>query len=184
MAHSIIESVLNSAANDARSAGNPMLFLNRLEPMHDNWHRRTFSARGLGFLTFHWRVIEAFKQARGPSLWGSGVRPYTTANFASFGWPYNVTVRARAGDIGSLATFSNAMETWHNDAHMAVGEASGIGNDMMDPRVNIYYREFWRLHYFINDRFTAELRRYDAGGSVVQKMNRLEQNQHANLFRI
>ncbi len=67
---------------------------------------------------------------------------------------------------------------------MAVGDAFGITNDMMNPRVNIYYREFWRLHYFINDKFLEELRRYDPAGSVTQKIGRLEQNQHANLYRI
>jgi hypothetical protein len=184
MAHSILETSLNSAATDARNAGNPMLFLNRLEPIHDNWHRRTFNARGLGFLSFHWFVIEAFKRANCPSLWSGGVRPFRPADFTNFGWSYNVTVRARGNDINSLASFSLSIESWHNDAHMAVGQAFGIEDDMMNPRVNIYYREFWRLHYFINDRFLAELRRYDSSGTVTQKMNRLEQNQHNNLYRI
>jgi hypothetical protein len=104
--------------------------------------------------------------------------------FGPEAFAHSVTVRARASDINSLANFSVGIESWHNDAHMAVGEAFGIEDDMMNPRVNIYYREFWRLHYFINDRFLAELRRYDSSGTVTQKMNRLEQNQHNNLYRI
>lgn len=184
MAHTILENNLNTAAADARNSGNPLLFLNRLEPIHDNWHRRTFSARGLGFLSFHWFVIEAFKRARCPSLWAGGIRPFRAVDFTNFGWSYNVTARAQANDIDSLAGVSLAIESWHNDAHMAVGEAFGIANDMMNPRVNIYYREFWRLHYFINDKFLAQLRRYDSGGTDNQKMGRLEQNQHGNLYRI
>jgi len=184
LAHSILENALDAAATQARNNGNPILFLNRLEPIHANWHNRSFNMRGLGFLSFHWFVIQAFQRARCPSLWAGGIRPFRTVDFTNFGWRYNVTVRARLMDIDSLANFSRAVETWHNDAHMAVGQAFGIENDMMNPRVNIYYREFWRLHYFIDDRFVAELRRYDTAGSVAQKIERLEQNQHANLFRI
>jgi hypothetical protein len=184
MAHSVLESTLNTAATAARTSGNPMLFLNRLEAIHDNWHRRTFNARALGFLVFHWFVVEAFKSARCPSLWAGGIRAFTPANFANFGWRYNVTTRVRADDIDSFATFSLGVETWHNEAHMAVGQAFGIADDMMNPRVNIYYREFWRLHYFIDDRFVMELRRYDTRGNIRQKIDRLAQNQHANLYRI
>ena len=184
MAHSILEQNLKDAAKNAKNSGNPMLFLNRLEAIHPNWHNRTFAARGLGFLTFHWWVIETFKDARCPSLWTGGIHAFSAANVTSFGWPYNVTVRANAGDIASLADFSLAMERWHNDAHMAVGDAFGITNDMMNPAANSYYREFWRLHYFINGKFLAQLRRYDSSGSVSQKIARLEQNQHSNLYRI
>lgn len=184
MAHSILESSLSAAATDAKNSGNPILFLNRFEPMHFNWHSRTFSARGLGFLTYHWFVIENFKRAGGPSLWSGGIRAFRPADFTNFGWSYNVTSSATAGDIDSLAAFSVAIEGWHNDAHMAVGEAFGIAMDMMDPRANIYYREFWRLHYFINGKFLTQLRRYDSTGTVNQKMARLKQNQHTNLHRI
>ena len=142
------------------------------------------NARGLGFLSFHWFVIETFKRANCPSLWSGGIRSFRLVDFTNFGWSYNVTARARANDINSLASFSLAIESWHNDAHMAVGQAFGIADEMMNPRVNIYYREFWRLHYFINDKFLAELRRYDSSGTVSQKINRLEQNQHSNLYRI
>ena len=161
-----------------------MLFLNQLESIHENWHRRTFNARALGFLSFHWFVIESFRNARCPSLWAGGVRAFRRVDFTYFGWPYNVTNRAQSNDIDSLASFSLEIESWHNDAHMAIGQQFGITDDMMNPRVNIYYREFWRLHYFINDRFLVELRRYDSSGAVNQKIARLQQNQHTNIHRI
>ena len=184
MAHTILVDTLKTDADAAHTSGNPILFLNRLESVHPNWHGRTFNARGLGFLSFHWHVIEAFKRAGCSALWTGGIRAFRNTDFTSFGWSYNVTTRARADDINSLADFSLAIETWHGDAHMAVGTAFGIADDMMNPRVNIYYREFWRLHYFINDRFLRELRRYDSSGTVMKKIERLETDQHANVHRI
>ena len=184
MPHSILTTSLKSAADRSLDAGNPMLFLSQLEAIHQNWHRRTFSARRLGFLVFHWSVIEEFKRAKCPSIWTGGIRPFRPKDFKDFGWPYDVTVRAASKDIDSFAGFSMAIESWHNDAHMAVGTAFGIADDMMDPRVNIYHREFWRLHYFINSKFLPELRRFDSSGSDTKKMNQLETDQHMNLFRI
>ena len=184
MAHSVLVDSLKTAANSARSQGNPLFFLNKLESIHANWHSRTFTARRLGFLIFHWQVIEFFKLARCPQLWSGGIRPFRSADFTNFGSSYPVTVRAKPADINSLANFSIAVETWHNDAHMAVGMAFNIENDMMNPSVNIYYREFWRLHYFINDKFLQELRRYDSAGSVTKKIDLIEANQHPELHRI
>jgi len=184
MSHSILTASLTSAANSSLDAGNPMLFLDQLESIHQNWHQRTFNARRLGFLVFHWTVVEAFKRAKCPSVWTGGIRPFRPKDFTDFGWSYNVTIRATNKDIDSLADFSLAIESWHNDAHMAVGNAFGIANDMMDPRVNIYHREFWRLHYFINTKFLRELRRYDSSGSATKKIERLEADQHMNLHRI
>ena len=184
MSHSLLVSALESAAQDVRASGNPMLFLNRLESTHPNWHNRTYQARGMGFLSFHWQVVQSFKDARCPSLWSNGVKPFTTSDFKKFGWPYSVTARARAGDFQSLADFSIATENWHNDAHMAVGRAFGIENEMMDPAANIYYREFWRLHDFINSKLRVELRRYDSAGSEAQKIDRLETAHHSTLFKI
>lgn len=184
MAHSIFVTTLQTAARAARAAGNPLQFLNQLESGHANWHGRTFGARALGFLTFHWTVIKYFRSAGCPTLWSGGVRPFREVDFAGFGWPYDVTARAANGNFQSLADFSRAIETWHNEAHMAVGMAFNIANDMMDPRVNIYYREFWRLHYFINGRYLAELRRYDAKGGPVAKIERLEATHHARLNEV
>jgi hypothetical protein len=184
MAHSMLRTSLKAAADAARTAADPMVFLNRLESIHPAWHLRTFVARRYGFLTFHWVVIEEFKRAKCPSLWPSGIRAFTAADFTTFGWPYNVTSQARANDFASLATFSTDMEAWHNDAHMAVGMYFNIEDEMMNPAQNIYRPQFWRLHYFINGKFLAELRRYDSTGSAKAKIGRLETAQHANLYRI
>jgi hypothetical protein len=184
MAHSMLEASLQAASKSALDAGNPMLFLNRLEAIHNNWHRRTFSARRLGFLVFHWTVIEEFKRAKSPSIWRGGIRPFRPKDFTDFGWSYNVSTRASNQDINSLADFSGEIESWHNEAHMAVGMSFGIESELMDPEVNIYYQQFWRLHYFINARFLRELRRYDPTGSAIKKIDRLENNQHINLYRI
>ena len=184
MAHSMLSTSLKSAADRALEVRDPMAFLGRLEAIHLNWHNRTFSTRRLGFLVFHWTVIEEFKRARGPAIWTGGIRPFRPQDFTSFGWSYNVTERAQKQDIDSLVNFSTAIESWHNDAHMAVGMAFGNENDMMNPQANIYLQQFWRLHYFINTKFLRELRRYDPAGTVLKKIDRLEDDQHINLHRI
>ena len=184
MAHSMLRASLKAAADAARSAANPMVFLNRLESIHPAWHLRTFASRRYGFLTFHWVVIQEFKRAGCPSLWPGGIRAFTVADFSTFGWPYSVASHAQAGNFASLAAFSSEMESWHNDAHMAVGMYFNIEDEMMDPAQNIYRPQFWRLHYFINGKFLPELRRYDAAGSARAKISRLETTQHANLYRI
>jgi hypothetical protein len=33
----------------------------------------------------------------------------------------------------------------------------------MNPLVNIFFPEFWRLHYFINERFEEQLASYAQG---------------------
>jgi hypothetical protein len=184
MAHSFLVHALQQAADTARADGDPMEFLTDLAPIHVSWHRTTFAARRLGFLSFHWHVIEAFKRARGPSMWPGGVRAFALADFRRFGWPYNVNAPVSGGDVDSLAACSLAIESWHNDAHMAVGMAIGAEAQMMDPARNISLREFWRLHYFINARFEAALRRYDGQGSIARKLEKLERDHHAMLGRI
>ena len=87
-------------------------------------------------------------------------------------------------NVASLAGFSQAIEGWHGQAHMAVGMAIGRETEMMDPTQNIYLREFWRLHYFINGRFLPELRRYDTSGTARAKIERLGTEHHAELGQI
>jgi len=141
------------------------------------------NARPLGFLLYHWHVIRAFETAGGPRFVGGGsIAPYTPANFAAFGWPYNVTAETSAGDVDSLADFSFEIEMWHNDAHMAIGMATET--PMMDPEENIWYLPFWRLHYFIDARFIQQLRRFDTRGTVRRKIRRLVARQHSDVARI
>ena len=57
--------------------------------------------------------------------------------------------------LGDLENYSAAVEGWHNDAHMIIGEVTGL--DMMDPLANVFFTEFWNLHFFINERFEEQL---------------------------
>ncbi len=45
--------------------------------------------------------------------------------------------KAKKGDIEFLATFSGEIDSWHNEAHMALRDATGT--PMMDPVQNIFY---------------------------------------------
>ena len=66
---------------------------------------------------------------------------------------------------------------------MAIGMDIGRADEMMDPALNIYLREFWRLHYFINARFLPELRRYDTSGTARAKIERSELSTNRNWAR-
>jgi hypothetical protein len=182
MAHTFTITALNRIGAEARRRRDPMYFIREFGPMHLRWHMLAFPARPLGFLLYHWHVIQNFKKARGPQLWPGGVRPFTTADFANFGWPYQVTTTATDGDIESLAAFSLDIERWHNDAHMAIGMATGT--PMMDPEENIRYLPFWRLHYFIDARFLDQLDNYDGRGSVARQIRRVERRRHSDVGRI
>jgi hypothetical protein len=184
MSHSFTVTTLNSIGSESRRRGDPLYYLNRLSPIHVRWHMGTFNTRTVGFLAFHWHVIENLKKSNGETIWQGGVTPFTGGDFTRFGHSYNVTTVAQRGDINTLANFSRAMESWHNEAHMAVGMADHNMGTMMDPARNIYLRDFWRLHYFINDRFLEQLTNYDPTGSVQSRINRIERNQHADVGRI
>jgi hypothetical protein len=183
MAHTFTTIALSRLGREARRRDDPSYFLDRFGPMHRRWHSLSSNARPLGFLLYHWHVIQAFKIAGGPRFVGGGsITPYTPANFAAFGWPYNVTAQASAGDVDSLANFSFEIEMWHNDAHMAIGMATDT--PMMDPEENIWYLPFWRLHYFIDARFIQQLRRFDTRGTVRRRVRRLVARQHSDVARI
>ncbi len=184
MAHSFVINTLQQIAANARRNSSPIDFLDSFSSLHLSWHQGAFSTRRVGFLLYHWHVIEGFKTARGPSLWRGGIRAFTRRNFSDMGSPYSVTTRVLEGDIQSLMDFSREIEGWHNEAHMAVGMSIGRENEMMDPLNNIYIREFWRLHYFINARFLEALRRYDPAGSVSVKIDRIEEQHHSIVGRV
>lgn len=154
------------------------IFLNGLAELHFDWHttRRTY-----GFLLFHADVIGHFKAAGGPGRF-DGVTPFTLDELSSFGAPYEVTTIASQDDPESLRGFSRELETWHNHAHMSVEMALGV--DMMNPRTNIYVLEFWRLHYFIQARFAAELRRFRPGVQQPTAIARVEDAHHSFVPKI
>lgn len=154
--------------------GRARAFLSLLGPIHDNWHS-TVTVHG--FLLFHWQVIRHFRAVGGPALFG-GISPFTTAQFANrYNAPYNINIPVTPGNTQALAAFSAAVEDWHNGAHMRIEMRDGV--NMMDPRTNIFVRQFWRLHYFINARFEEQLRSFDPPGTPASGVvARIESNNH------
>jgi hypothetical protein len=139
-------------------------------------------SRQMGFLIFHWYAIRNFVRSGCPTLWGGGIRAFTLADFRSWTWPYIVTAQAQQNDIDSLVNFSQEIQDWHNRFHDIVTQITQA--PFGDPTVNIYYREFWRLHYFINNQFLRQLSRYDGVGTPVQRIRRLEQAQHSRVVDV
>src|SRR5437867_3870294 len=87
-------------------------FLKKLGPIHAQWHsQHNVGAGTLGFLLFHWELIERFKKVGGPAHF-SGVTAFTTQELASFQVPYDVHDAVKKGDVGSLELFSEDIEIW------------------------------------------------------------------------
>jgi hypothetical protein len=191
--HSVVEQILESYEQAARQQGTPAAYLNRLAPLHDRWHRFSRGARPIGFLLFHWHLIKHFKGAGLEQP--MGVAAYEVADFSPGGdfaqaqWPAWMGGVADAQDLQGLADYSLAIERWHNvEGHMVVGMVTGRGEDMMDPLVNIFFPEFWRLHYFINDRFEEQLAFYAEGThpdlgltTATEIVDHIEQTHHQAL---
>ena len=141
----------------------PTGFLEGLSPIHDAWHSQ--GTRTYGFLLFHHRVVRYFN-----ANVGAGVKPpikaFTTAEFQGMNVQPFVFDLAGTDTLADLATFSTAIENWHNTAHMGIGMATGV--PMMDPRQNIFFRPFWQLHFFINDLFNTALGQYASAGHPGQ----------------
>jgi len=140
-------------------------FLALLGPIHESWHS---TPTVHGFLLFHWEVIRHFRGTGGPTLLG-GITPFSLSTFANkYNSPYNVNVQVLAGDDQALSAFSAAVENWHNACHMRISMRDGV--DLMNPRTNIFIRQFWRLHYFINARFEEKLRTYSPSTTPVSQI--------------
>lgn len=149
------------------SAGDWRTFIRKLGPIHAQWHaEHNQGVATLGFLLFHWELIQRFIKAGADTGLGGlhKIHPYTEAQFSAFGQPYTVHATVGTGNVNAFETFSGDVEAWHNDAHMAVGMA--IHHDLMNPRTNVRRPEFWRLHYFINDRLEEQLRHFGGAGST------------------
>ena len=181
MAHTPTTSAIDRYANDAIKKKDPLVFLKEFGPLHNRWHTTALRNR-LGFLLFHWHVVTALKKSHADQIWPGGIQPFTIADWEGFNWPYNITTAVTAGDFDSLAAFSSAIENWHNEAHMAVMNATG--ENMMNPLTNVLLLNFWRLHYFIDARFMEALASFDATGSPKQKIARMEIKYHARLGAI
>ena len=153
MAHPNTRDELIGIANS--NNGDPLGFLEGLSPIHTGWHA---PVRTYGFLLFHHRVVRYFKAIVNPQV-NPPVVPFTDADFQGMqivpfgGAPQNV------GSLSDLQTFSADVEGWHNGAHAGIQVATGV--PMMDAAENIFYRVFWQLHFFIDDRFKEALARYE-----------------------
>lgn len=143
-------------------------FLSNLSPIHADWHGPN---RTIGFFLFHWECIVRFQSTKADAELG-GIAPFTLDDFRAFKVPYDAEPAIVAGDIGSLKNFSLDVERWHNTAHMKIGME--LGENLMDPRTNIFYADFWRLHYFINDQFIDALKKYKPGTAPPDVAKQIE----------
>jgi hypothetical protein len=138
----------------------PKVFLKKLGPIHFAWHMAHNSGTAdTGFLIFHWELIQRFKKV-GADAYLGGIAPFSTAELSGFNSGYNVNVTVSKQNVTELEDFSNELEQWHNDAHMNIGMA--IHKNLMNPKTNVKIPQFWRLHYFINDRFEEKLHSFRA----------------------
>ena len=153
MAHEDIRDQLITLASS--SSNDPGGFLEGLSPIHDAWHRE--GLRTYGFLLFHNRVVRYFNLIVGPAL-SQPVEAYTPEDFNDLGVPPFNADTSRVDTLAEMVTFSDGIENWHNGAHGGI--AAATGTPMMDPRQNIFFLPFWRLHLFIDDRFVDVLRQY------------------------
>lgn len=152
----------------------PKLFLKKLGPIHYSWHLAHNSGTAdTGFLIFHWELIQRFKKVGADGYLG-GITPFSNAELSGFNAAYSVNVPVAKQNIAELEDFSNELEQWHNDAHMNIGMA--IHKNLMNAKTNVKIPQFWRLHYFINDRFEEKLHtfRSSASQTIPQVMVGLE----------
>lgn len=130
------------------STGNKSTFLGELEGIHDNWHsNRNFEGFPVGFLSFHREIIFYYRRVlrkQGQKL----PRAYTLAQLSVL-HPYERWI----DELDNERIFSQAIENWHNSVHRNHHDP-----DFMDPKKNIYLNDFWKLHLFLNNRFTRWLR--------------------------
>jgi hypothetical protein len=97
--------------------------------------------------------------------WMSGIQPSTNLN--------------------ALQDFSARIESWHNESHHILERATSV--PMMDAARNIFFTEFWNLHFLINEAFEVEM--YYYGNAAHQGLfrrpsdvvNHIE-NQHVSVI--
>lgn len=155
MSHEAFRDQLVSRAQS--SAGDPSGFLEGLSPIHDAWHVE--GMRTYGFLLFHHRVLRYFGNIVGPAL-AQPITAYSQQDLEAMdvmGFDQDLT---NIDALAEMAQASRSIESWHNTAHMGIGMSTGV--PMMDPRQNIFFRAFWRLHLFIDELFVTVLQQYGA----------------------
>ncbi|MCZ6652020.1 MAG: hypothetical protein O7D91_03220 [Planctomycetota bacterium] len=154
MAHESTRDALITIAND--NNGDALGFLEAFSPIHRNWHGRE---RTYGFLLFHHRVVRYFMAIVNPRI-GAPVEPFTTAEFAAMGVNPYAENPENTASLSDLAAYSADIQRWHNGAHASIQVATGV--PMMNAAENIFYRVFWQLHLFIDEKFKVRLGQYEA----------------------
>lgn len=138
------------------NGSDPGGFLEDLSDVHFDWH--TEFTRTYGFLLFHHRVVGFFQSiVNGPLQ--LGIAPYADGDFQGMGiQPFDAGLATDVDTLEELAAFSSTLESWHNTTHG--GLATQTGTPMMDPRRNIFFVAFWRLHLYIDALFEQVLTQY------------------------
>lgn len=138
------------------NASDPGGFLEDLSDLHDDWHGEFI--RTYGFLLFHHRVVGYFQAVVNDPL-QLGIARYSDDDLEAMTiQPFDANLAANIDTLGELASFSSAIESWHNTTHGRL--ATETGTPMMDPRRNIFFRPFWRLHLYIDAFFVQVLDQY------------------------
>ncbi|WP_089724627.1 hypothetical protein [Candidatus Thiosymbion oneisti] len=180
MAHSRVITLMDSYADRANEQGDPSQYLQQFAAMHDWWHG---IGRMPGFLVFHWHAIRNLKRSKADNTWAGGVTPFSENDWKNMNWPYKLTNSVAENDFDSFSVFSRRLESWHNEAHMAVTLATG--QDLMNPLTNIMLRDFWRLHYFIDGKFLEALDIFNPSNvSPEMKIEELEHKFHSRVREI
>jgi len=160
---------LEAFEKEAKKARKPRLYLRRLSPLHYHWHRQV--KRRVGFLLFHWHVIEHFRAVRLDRE--MSIQADTRADFNPGGrfknahWDATMAGVPDSKSLHDLVDYSQSVEGWHNEAHMVIGDVTGL--DMMDAKANVFFPEFWGLHFFINERFEEQLGAYATAAGLASK---------------
>ena len=164
MAHEPTRDALIALSNN--NSANPIGFLEGLSDIHDDWHQPF--GRTYGFLLFHLRVVRYFNNIVNPAV-NPKITPYLKKDFDNMGYSEFGGGVGGVDTLGGLVNISSEIENWHNIAHSRIGAATGA--PMMDARVNIYFRPFWQLHYYIDGLFQVALRQYGANVHRDQFLN-------------
>ena len=113
----------------------PKVFLKKLGPIHFSWHHQHNAGQAeIGFLLFHWELIQRFKKIGADAALG-GITPFSLGDLTNFNSTYTVNVAVANQDIAAFQDFSDELELWHGDAHMNIGMA--IHKNLMNPRTNV-----------------------------------------------
>lgn len=141
------------------STGGKTSFLAELKDIHVNWHLdEEFEGFPVGFLSFHREIIFYYRRVLRKQ--GQRLPRAFTLTQLSMMHPYDRSI----DELGSARAFSREIQRWHNSVH-----ESHHHPDFIDARKNIYLDDFWKLHLFLNNRFTRWLRRNNVS---YQNVNR------------